>query len=519
MSPMAVERVSSVAPIQCRLLKRLVRSALRGCRADHGLQVCSRHPLPPALASRLVGLCLRSPRAWRELRRQQSHSRGGLRQPVAPGVAPLPHGGQGRGSQPRAPPFPPRRFRPSVAHPAWPQAPHRGWAWSTQHASSLRRAHPTDRGARARALGVQRLAGRVGALPRARPPPTPRPPSPSRAGPCAGHSPKTRGPGPVPGGARHAAASQAHHGSAGSPLRRGPGAPTRCPGPRAPRPGPAGTERPDPLLGPPAWRAARAPAVSRCGEPAHAAWRQGRGPCGGDAPDAAWPQSAGPRDVRQPAGPSPPSDPAARPERHDGPLGWMAERGADPLRGRGERPMAGPPVAPRGPAERRGRTRRRALADHAGRALPPRPRCPGLAARALAPAARAPRAQPLGGAGGQAGAPGRSARAPLQAVEGVPLALGALLGTGQERGRCEGKPGTGRPARLGAGPVAMVTARSRERGAAAADPGTERLGRALLTDVGRHEGQGTTPAQAQHSVQGRGSCRMAVYARPVQRTR
>ena len=40
---------------------------------------------------------------------------------------------------------PSRRVRPSFAHTAWHTAPHRCWGWSTQHASILSTAHPTER--------------------------------------------------------------------------------------------------------------------------------------------------------------------------------------------------------------------------------------------------------------------------------------------------------------------------------------------------------------------------------------
>ena len=53
---MAVESVHSVSPIQCRLLKRLLRAARLGGRAENGRRGWSRHPCPPPLESRLVVL-------------------------------------------------------------------------------------------------------------------------------------------------------------------------------------------------------------------------------------------------------------------------------------------------------------------------------------------------------------------------------------------------------------------------------------------------------------------------------
>jgi|RhiMetStandDraft_8_1073273.scaffolds.fasta_scaffold03664_2 hypothetical protein len=56
MRRMALESVHSVSPIQCRLLKRLLRSAILGGLAENGLRVCLRHTVPTPLESRLVVL-------------------------------------------------------------------------------------------------------------------------------------------------------------------------------------------------------------------------------------------------------------------------------------------------------------------------------------------------------------------------------------------------------------------------------------------------------------------------------
>jgi len=92
------------------------------------------------------------------------------------------------------------------------------------------------------------------------------------------------------------------------------------------------------------------------------------------------------------------------------------------------------------------------------------------------------------------GRPGHGWRAeawrwnPRHAVEGGHRARGPRLVKGPERGRCAGHHGARRQKGLRSGQVDSLTARIREGGAAAADHGQERLGRARLAGLGSHHG-------------------------------
>ena len=148
-----------------------------------------------------------------------------------------------------------------------------------------------------------------------------------------------------------------------------------------------------------------------------------------------------------------------------------------------------------------------------------RQRCQRLAALEWSPEARAHRTEPLRGAGLTSRAQVCVARHTRAPVDGVPMALGALLGTGEERGRLEGKPGQGGHARRGEGHLGRVQTVSGQAGHATAHPVQARLGRERLPDTRPHAGQKKPRHENSHIVLVRGSFRINVDARPGQLTR
>ena len=114
----------------------------------------------------------------------------------------------------------------------------------------------------------------------------------------------------------------------------------------------------------------------------------------------------------------------------------------------------------------------------------------GLATLALPHDARAHRAEHLGGDQGKDGAPLRVARDPLHAVDGVPMARGPLLVTGQERGGCEGKQRARCPQRSRSSNVCLAQVIIRERSKAVAHHAQACLSREMLAFFGSHYGHG-----------------------------
>src|SRR5713101_4459211 len=97
-------------------------------------------------------------------------------------------------------------------------------------------------------------------------------------------------------------------------------------------------------------------------------------------------------------------------------------------------------------------------------AIKERHRFQRLAALELPKDALEYRAEPLGGDGVKYLAHVGVARDPLNAVDGVQIALGPLLVKGEERGRFEGKHGERRHKGIREGNVDILTARIRDGG-------------------------------------------------------
>ena len=208
-----------------------------------------------------------------------------------------------------------------------------------------------------------------------------------------------------------------------------------------------------------------------------------------------------------------------RPPGQAGPQVRLHPRGPHPRMTRGERPLAVDGRQTRGPVHGLGGNLLWGLQGPEGMSLTKRQRCQRLAALEWSPEARAHRTEPLRGAGLTSRAQVCVARHTRAPVDGVPMALGALLGTGEERGRLEGKPGQGGHARRGEGHLGRVQTVSGQAGHATAHPVQARLGRERLPDTRPHAGQKKPRHENSHIVLVRGSFRINVDARPGQLTR
>ena len=180
-----------------------------------------------------------------------------------------------------------------------------------------------------------------------------------------------------------------------------------------------------------------------------------------------------------------------RHERQNSPRVRRHDGGAQQLRRIGDGPIAVPPMSPRGTVQRLGRKRRWAIERHEVLAIKQRPRFQGCATLQWAQEALAHRAEPLGGDGGQDCAHGRVARDPRNPVEGVQSARGPLLVKSQERGRFEGKQGTGGPERIGSGHLDIAHTVRGKAGKTAVHQAKERISGERLTDGRCNDSHGT----------------------------
>ena len=156
-------------------------------------------------------------------------------------------------------------------------------------------------------------------------------------------------------------------------------------------------------------------------------------------------------------------------------------------RQRGERTMAVDLVQTRGAVQGLGGQIGCPIARQSRVSSTKRHRCKGRATLAVSQDALAHRAEHLWGDRGKDGAPRRVARDPLHAVEGGHMALGPCLVTGSKRGRCEGKQGTGRHERLGAGHLGIATTVLWQAGTTALHQAKERIGGQRRPSLWRHE--------------------------------
>src|SRR5262249_40383798 len=84
----------------------------------------------------------------------------------------------------------------------------------------------------------------------------------------------------------------------------------------------------------------------------------------------------------------------------------------------------------------------------------------------------------------------RVARDPLNAVDGVQIALGPFLVKGQERGRFEGEHGKGRHERIAQGNLGIVKTVSGQAGKTAVHQAKQCIGGQMLTYLWRNDGHG-----------------------------
>jgi hypothetical protein len=180
-----------------------------------------------------------------------------------------------------------------------------------------------------------------------------------------------------------------------------------------------------------------------------------------------------------------------RHERQNSPLVRREARGAQHLMRLGDGPMAVHPMSTRGTVHGLGRKRLCAIKSPEGMAIKKRQRFPGLATLALAQEALEHRAEPLGGDGVKDVAHGCVAWDPCHAVDGVQIALSALLVKSQERGRLEGKHGKGGHECLGQGNRDIAQTVRGKAGKTAVPQAQERIGGERLTDMWRNDGHGT----------------------------
>lgn len=202
---------------------------------------------------------------------------------------------------------------------------------------------------------------------------------------------------------------------------------------------------------------------------------------------------------------------------HGTPVG-MDERGAHHLRRIGDRTVAMHRVHTRGTVNGRGGTIPRAIEGSEVVAIKKHHLFQRLATLEWPKDALEHRAEPLGGEGIKSLAHVGVARDTLNPLDGVPIALSALLITRQERGRFERKHGKGRHERIGQGNVDTRTARGGDIGKAATDYVQECISREMLPYAWRHDGHGTPRHEHSTIVPVRGHSRINVYERPGHRT-
>ena len=176
--------------------------------------------------------------------------------------------------------------------------------------------------------------------------------------------------------------------------------------------------------------------------------------------------------------------------RNDGPLVRMDDRSAQHRVRRGDGPVAGHPVSTGGTVHRLGRKILGAIHGHKRMAIQERQRFKRLAALQLPKDARADRAEPRGGDGIKSLAHVCVARDTLDPVDGVHMALGALLVKGEERGRFEGKHGEGGHEDIWERNIHVGRAIIRDVVKAGVHQPKERIGREMLACFGSHIGHG-----------------------------
>ena len=169
--------------------------------------------------------------------------------------------------------------------------------------------------------------------------------------------------------------------------------------------------------------------------------------------------------------------------RHQGhhcPHVRMKHRCAQHRMNRGERTMAVDFLQTRGTVHGLGGKISRPIARQSRVPITKRHRCKRLATLEVPKDTRAHRAEHCGGARVKDLAHVRVARDPLHAVDDVHMALGPLLGTGQERGRWEGKHGKGRPERIREGNLGIPQTVIWQAGTTALHQAKERIGGQML---------------------------------------
>jgi hypothetical protein len=179
--------------------------------------------------------------------------------------------------------------------------------------------------------------------------------------------------------------------------------------------------------------------------------------------------------------------------RHQGhhvPHVRMKNRCAQHLMTRGERTMAVDFLQTRGTVNGLGGNISRPIERQSIMPIKKRHQFQRLATLELPQDAREHRAEPRGGDRVKDVAPVRVARDLLNAVDGVPMALGPLLVTSQKRGRFEGQHGQGRHERIRSGHLGLTNTAIWQAGTAAVHQAQEHIGGEMLPSLRRNDGQG-----------------------------